>query len=316
MALSTIDAEKVKTFIEINALINSDYSDVNALLVRILESAMKLVKCESSSLLLVNKADKTLHFEVALGPKGAECKSIPVATKGSIAGWVYEHNQSLVIDDVPNDPRFYSGVQEKTGYITRNMIVVPMRVKNVCIGVIELLNKADNQDFSPADLAIIEQLGNQASIAYQNAETYHQARDEINVLQANLTQGAEFHPFIAKSAVVLDLLSVVEQASQTNSSVLLLGESGVGKELFAEQLHLKSSRAKKPFVRVNCAALSPMLLESELFGHVKGAFTDASTNRKGRFETADGGTLFLDEIGELPLELQVKLLRVIQSRTF
>ena len=316
MALSTIDAEKVKTFIEINALINSDYSDVNALLVRILESAMKLVKCESSSLLLVNKADKTLHFEVALGPKGAEAKSIPVATKGSIAGWVYEHNQSLVIDDVPNDPRFYSGVQEKTGYITRNMIVVPMRVKNVCIGVIELLNKADNQDFSPADLAIIEQLGNQASIAYQNAETYHQARDEINVLQANLTQGAEFHPFIAKSAVVLDLLSVVEQASQTNSSVLLLGESGVGKELFAEQLHLKSSRAKKPFVRVNCAALSPMLLESELFGHVKGAFTDASTNRKGRFETADGGTLFLDEIGELPLELQVKLLRVIQSRTF
>jgi len=109
---------------------------------------------------------------------------------------------------------------------------------------------------------------------------------------------------------------VIEKASQTNSSVLILGESGVGKELFAEQLHLKSQRAKKPFVRVNCAALSPQLLESELFGHVKGAFTDAASDRKGRFETANGGTIFLDEIGEIPIDLQVKLLRVIQARAF
>jgi Nif-specific regulatory protein len=112
------------------------------------------------------------------------------------------------------------------------------------------------------------------------------------------------------------LLSVIDRAAETNSSVLILGESGVGKELFAEQLHLKSARREKPFIRVNCAALSPQLLESELFGHVKGAFTDASQNRLGRFEAADGGTIFLDEIGELPLEVQVKLLRVIQSKTF
>ena len=315
MAFTSIDAEKLSSLIEINTLINTSYSDKNALLIYILESAMRLVKCESSSLLLVNKADNTLHFEVALGPKGPEAKSIPVS-QGSIAGWVYEHKQSLIINDVPNDPRFYSGVQEKTGYVTKNMIAVPMLVKDGCIGVIELLNKAESADFTEEDLKIIELLGTQASVAYRNAETYNEARNEINVLQNTITSGSEFHSFIAKSSVITDLIDVVNQVAKTNSSVLILGESGVGKELFAEQIHLKSSRAKKPFVRVNCAALSPLLLESELFGHVKGAFTDAISNRKGRFEMADGGTIFLDEIGELPLDLQVKLLRVIQSKNF
>ena len=315
MAFTSIDAEKLSSLIEINTLINTSYSDKNALLIYILESAMRLVKCESSSLLLVNKADNTLHFEVALGPKGPEAKSIPVS-QGSIAGWVYEHKQSLIINDVPNDPRFYSGVQEKTGYVTKNMIAVPMLVKDGCIGVIELLNKAESADFTEEDLKIIELLGTQASVAYRNAETYNEARNEINVLQNTITSGSEFHSFIAKSSVITDLIDVVNQVAKTNSSVLILGESGVGKELFAEQIHLKSSRAKKPFVRVNCAALSPLLLESELFGHVKGAFTDAISNRKGRFEMADGGTIFLDEIVELPLDLQVKLLRVIQSKNF
>jgi len=316
MTSKAIDVEKLNTLIEINALINSSYSDVNALLVYILESAMRLVECESSSILLVNKADNMLRFEVALGPKGVEAKGIPVSRVGSIAGWVVENNQSLVIDDVPTDPRFFSLVQEQTGYITKTMIAVPMRVNNSCIGVLELLNKTGGNSFSQNDLEIIELLSIQASIAYQNASTYRQARHEITVLQNAITSGPEYHTFIAKSRVVLDLLQVIEKASQTNSSVLILGESGVGKELFAEQLHLKSQRVKKPFIRVNCAALSPQLLESELFGHVKGAFTDAGNDRKGRFETANGGTIFLDEIGEIPLNLQVKLLRVIQARSF
>lgn len=316
MPSKTIDVEKLNTLIEINALISSSYSDVNALLVYILESAMRLVECESSSLLLVHAADATLRFEVALGPKGVECQGIPVVQEGSIAGWVVQNNKSLIIDDVPNDSRFYSAVQDKTGYITKTMIAVPMRVQNKCIGVIELLNKKGGNSFNYSDLEIIELLSNQASIAYQNADTYLQARNEIRVLQDTIASGPEYHTFIVQSPKVKDLIDVIDKVAQTNSSVLILGESGVGKELFAEQLHLKSQRAKNPFVRVNCAALSPALLESELFGHVKGAFTDAQTDRKGRFEMADGGTLFLDEIGELPLDLQVKLLRVIQSRTF
>lgn len=314
-ASNSIDVEKLNTLIEINTRLNSSYTDVDALLVYILESAMRLVKCESSSILLVED-EKTLRFKVALGPKGVEAKFVPVRAKGSIAGWVIDNDQSLILDDAAKDPRFYNGVQAKTGYVTKTMIATPLRIRNKCIGVIELLNKANNVPFSQSDLEIIELLCVQASIAYQNADAYQQARDEISSLQNAIGLSRDYHSFIAESPVIKDLLKVIEKIAQTNSSALILGESGVGKELFAEQVHLKSSRANKPFVRVNCAALSAQLLESELFGHVKGAFTDAIADRTGRFELANGGTIFLDEIGEIPLDLQSKLLRVIQSRTF
>jgi len=121
---------------------------------------------------------------------------------------------------------------------------------------------------------------------------------------------------IAKSHVIQETLEVIDKAAKTDSSVLLLGESGVGKELFAERLHLQSPRSKNSFIRVNCAAIPEGLLESELFGHVKGAFTNAVSNRQGRFEMADNGTIFLDEIGDLPFSLQAKLLRVIQEKKF
>lgn len=316
MASSTIEIDRLKTLIKINALINSNYSDIDALLTYILESAMRLVECESSSLLLADKTGSTLCFKVALGPAGPKAMNIPVDIKTSIAGWVFRNNKSLVINDVQNESRFSPVVQDKTGYKSRNMIAIPLRSRNTCIGVVELLNKNEEQKFSKSDLEILELLCIQAGIAYQNADQYRSSQDEISVLQQTIASGYDYHTFIVHSPVMKDLVKVIDEVARTNSSVLILGESGVGKELFAEQIHLKSSRSDKPFVRVNCAALSPQLLESELFGHVKGAFTDAVKDRTGRFETADGGTIFLDEIGELPLDLQVKLLRIIQSKTF
>ena len=314
LKLDKLQIDKLQTLIEIDARINSSYSDVNALLVYILESAMRLVECESSSLLLVQE-DGRLHFVVALGPKGAEAQNILVE-KNSIAGWVVENNQPLISNNVSADPRFNNEVQRRTGYVTRKMIAIPMRVKGQCLGVIELINKTGARNFNDDDLLILELLSNQAAIAYSNAYTYRSAQDKISVLQNAIDSGPEYHSFVAKSPAILDLLHVIDEVAKTNSSVLISGESGTGKELFAEQLHLKSPRVGKPFIRVNCAALSATLLESELFGHVKGAFTDAVSDREGRFEAADGGTLFLDEIGELPLDLQAKLLRVLQEHSF
>lgn len=313
--INSVGLDKLKTLIEINGRINSTYSDVNALLVYILESAMRLVECESSSLLLVNKEDDSLRFVVALGPKGSEAKNIPVDKK-SIAGWVVDNNKPVIINNVEKDSRFSDKVQLKTGYISKTMIAIPMRVKGQCIGVIELINKIGAKGFDKNDLEILELLSNQAGIAYLNADSYRLAQDNISVLQNKIASGSEYHSFVAKSPIILDLIHIIDEVSKANTTILITGESGVGKELFAEQIHIKSNRREKPFIRVNCAALSSSLLESELFGHVKGAFTDAISDRKGRFEAADGGTLFLDEIGELPLELQAKLLRVLQNHSF
>lgn len=313
---STIDTEKLNALIEINTLINSNYSDINALLAHILESAMRLVSGDASSLLLVDSNRKTLRFEIALGPKGLEAKKFVVKMDEGIAGWVVKNNRSLIVNDVANDPRFSPAVQQSTGYKTQNMLAIPMRVKDECIGVIEILNKGTANGFCHEDLEVLEIMANQAAIAYQNARYLQRSRDEIVVLQDQIVTDRGYHTMIAKSPVILEKLDICERVAKSDSSVLILGESGVGKELFAEQLHLKSDRSSGPLVRVNCAALPEGLLESELFGHVKGAFTDAISNRKGRFEMADTGTIFLDEIGDLPLSLQSKLLRVIQHKSF
>jgi Nif-specific regulatory protein len=130
----------------------------------------------------------------------------------------------------------------------------------------------------------------------------------------NLNEG--FQTIIAKSPAILEQVEIIDRVAKTDSSVLLLGESGVGKEVYAGQIHLRSRRSASPFIKVNCAALPEGLLESELFGHIKGAFTNAVSNRQGRFEMADHGTILLDEIGDIPLPLQAKILRVIQEKKF
>src|SRR4051794_10813574 len=123
-------------------------------------------------------------------------------------------------------------------------------------------------------------------------------------------------PLVGESSAIQEIFNTIQKVSQTDSTVLITGESGTGKELVARAIHENSARANKPLVIVNCGAIPSELLEAELFGHVKGAFTSATANRTGRFEMAHGGTLFLDEIGEMPMQLQVKLLRVLQTRQF
>ncbi|MDR0998356.1 MAG: sigma 54-interacting transcriptional regulator [Treponema sp.] len=314
--LSKIDVQKFDTLIEITNLINSNYLDIHGLLLQILESATRLCHGQASSLLLMDRETQKLYFETALGTKSSDVKSYTVKQGEGIAGWVAQHNKPIIANDLLNDKRHLKKIAQAVDYPVKNMIAVPMRVKDECIGVIEILNKKDEKDFIQEDLEWIEIFATQAAIAIVNAQYLENARNEIQLLQDQLKSDRGYHTLIAKSPVILEKLEIIGRIAQTDSSVLILGESGVGKELFAEQIHLRSPRSHAPFIRVNCAAIPEGLLESEFFGHVKGAFTNAVANRQGRFEMADGGTIFLDEIADIPLGLQAKLLRVIQEKTF
>lgn len=148
------------------------------------------------------------------------------------------------------------------------------------------------------------------------AELKDQLQVENAYLQDEIQTTGGFGDIVSQSLAFARVLKKVEQVAPTPTTVLLMGESGTGKELLARAIHQRSQRKNKPLIKVNCAALPPNLFESELFGHEKGAFTGASTQKTGRFELADGGTIFLDEIGEMPLDLQVKLLRVLQESEF
>jgi formate hydrogenlyase transcriptional activator len=190
------------------------------------------------------------------------------------------------------------------------------------IGTFAVWSETQNR-YSESDAELLREVANQVALAIANMKSYEEiaslkARlEKENVyLQEEIRTEHNFEEIIGDSPSLRALLRRVDQVAPTDSTVLIYGETGTGKELIARAIHDRSNRKNRPLVKVNCSAISAGLVESELFGHVKGAFTGAFERRIGRFELADGGTIFLDEVGELPLDTQVKLLRVLQEREF
>jgi formate hydrogenlyase transcriptional activator len=204
----------------------------------------------------------------------------------------------------------------------RSYAAVPLIARGEIIGV-ATFTRTQPRAFPPEELTILRDLGRALSVATANAmanEEIRKLREQLEAenisLRAQLGQAPWFEEILADSAALKRLLDTVEQVATTDATVLITGETGTGKELIARAIHRRSARARGPLVKVNCAAIPETLLASELFGHERGAFSGATERRKGRFEQAHGGTLFLDEIGELPQEMQVLLLRVLQEREF
>jgi two-component system NtrC family response regulator len=195
---------------------------------------------------------------------------------------------------------------------TESLVAAPLTHRDQVMGVVEVINPKNRQRFTNRDVELATVFANLASVAATHAQAFDQVSKHNRALQA--TQPSQ--QIIGTSPAIGHVLKLCRKVAIANATVLLYGETGTGKEITARAIHSFSDRAEKPFIAINCAALPESLLESELFGHEKGAFTGATGQKLGRFELADGGTLFLDEIGELSPAIQAKLLRVLQEREF
>lgn len=225
---------------------------------------------------------------------------------------VFESGQSLLLANAAADAELW---QESSIYLRLGCaLVAPMKVGDLILGAIYLENNSSTNVYTESDRQFLEAIGNLIAVYLESTHRLDlaiRARDEV-IHQSH----GSFAEIIGNSPKLRRVLQIVEQVADSNATILIEGESGTGKELIARALHMRSARAHKPLVVLNCAAVPETLVESELFGHEKGAFTGAQERKIGRFEWADGGTLFLDEIGELAPPVQAKLLRVLQSQEF
>lgn len=278
------------------------------LLERLAEAATKLLGCDRASIFVWDRDQQQLVACPALGVEGGR---LWLPDNKGIVGEVVHAQQPIVVHDAYNDDRFDASVDKKSGYTTRNLMAVPLfDAAGQCLGAFELINKQDG-DFDETDIEALEEFGVQVATAITNTQ-------ELEVLvrsnQELTERAAQNSSIIGESDAIVAMRSTINRLAATDLPVLILGESGTGKEVAAQALHNQGPRAPRPFVAINCAALTETLLESELFGHEKGAFTDANSTHIGKFELAEGGTLFLDEIGDMSLGGQAKLLRVLEQK--
>ena len=291
----------------------SSVLDLDELLEHIIDTATRMMQAKASSLLLLDKKTRKLHFKVATGEKKEEVRKFEINLGQGIAGFVAERGVPLLIPDVSKDPRWDKRISESTGFKTSSIACVPMKANGDIIGVVEIIDKEDGSPIQNEDMKLLTVFADLASSAISNARKIEGFKKENRDLKEELMNKYEI---IGESAPLEKAISDALKVANSRTSTLIVGESGTGKELLARLIHQAGHRKHRPLIVLNCAALPETLLEAELFGHEKGAFTGASSRKIGKFELADGGTIFLDEIAEMSPEMQVKLLRVLQEGVF
>jgi transcriptional regulator with GAF, ATPase, and Fis domain len=297
--------------------------ELDELLPLVIEKCREAMNAEGASVLLRDAESQELYFPYVAtdDPETASALSrMRFPADQGIAGLVVQTGRGVRIDDAERDPRVYRDVDRQTGTTTRTLLAAPLTTRQGTIGVVQITNHRDGRPFPSDDLTFLEVLAGSVAVAIENAQLYAEVKAaegrlkvQVGTLRRDLARHDAFQEIVGTSQAMGDVFRLMESAAAAPVTVLVEGETGTGKELVARALHRASPRAEGPFIAVNCAAIPESLLESELFGHKRGAFTGAVQDRVGFFEAAKNGTIFLDEVGEMPAVMQAKLLRVLQE---
>jgi Nif-specific regulatory protein len=306
-----LSKNSLMALVETSAAINRTLN-LSEVLDEIARSATAVMRAEAGSVIILDEARGKLVFRAATGDRGHLLHGHEFDAGLGIAGQVVRTRRPALASDVSNDDQHFKGVDQYSKFETRDLIAAPMVTNGVVVGVIEVLNRVDGS-FTHQDVELLQVFANLAANAVSNAQKHEIVVRERHTLMIGARGEIQI---VGNSPSWCETLKHCEKVAASDATALLLGETGTGKELLAKFIHHKSKRAERPFVAVNCGALSETLLESELFGHEKGAFTGATQQKQGRFEWAEKGTIFLDEIGDVSPATQVRLLRILQEREF
>jgi formate hydrogenlyase transcriptional activator len=315
-------AQRYRTLLEINNAIITNLTPED-LLRSLSEILRHVVPFSGAALTLYNPKSKTFRYYAMERAFQSDHFQVGIEfdRRQTISAWVFDNQKAVIRRDIAKEQKYPNDSRLVAAGIFSDCIV-PLVVGGKSIGTLNVGSVERNQ-YSEADLETLQETANQVALAVANMLSYEEIvelkarlENENVYLQEEIRTEHNFEEIIGNSPALVAVLRKVEQVAPTDSTVLINGETGTGKELIARAIHDRSARKNHPLLKVNCSAISAGLVESELFGHVKGAFTGAFDRHIGRFELVDGGTIFLDEIGELPLETQVKLLRVLQEREF
>ncbi|QER41856.1 GAF domain-containing protein [Thermodesulfobacterium sp. TA1] len=307
--------KELLALLEISKILSSSFN-LQHNLYQSLKVLSDILDMKRATITLYDSETNTLHISVAYGLTPEQIKRGIYKKGEGIVGKVFDTGEPIVVPNIGKEPMFLNKTGARLTKENISFLCLPLKIEGEVLGVLSV-DRIFSEDIDLKEdirfLNIVSTLFSQYLKLYQ---MFKKEKEEKESLSLELKGKYQFRNLIGVSDKMQQVFKLALKAAKCKANILIIGESGTGKELIAKAIHFESDRANGPFVAINCAAIPETLLEAELFGYKKGAFTGALISKPGKFELANGGTIFLDEIGDLPLSLQAKLLRVIQEKTF